>query len=65
MIKTFLISGLIYASIMAGFDYSEGNGFRLWRFVFNASFFGLFMALLNRYSYKKQNEKTESDKRNK
>ncbi len=65
MIKSFLISGLGYASIMAGLDYFDGNGFRFWRFVFNAAGFGLFMSLMNRYSYKKQNIKPESDKHNK
>jgi hypothetical protein len=53
MIKTFLISGLVYAGLTAGYDYLEGNGFRLSKFVFNASFFGLFSALISRYRYKK------------
>ncbi|MGQ7947101.1 hypothetical protein [Flavobacterium sp. WC2509] len=61
MIKTFLFTGLIYAGLMAGYDYSEGNGFQLWKFIFHASFFGLFMALMARYSYKKN----ESSKNNK
>ena len=60
MIKTFLFSGLIYAGIMAGYDYSEGNGFRLWRFIFLATFFGLFMALLSRYKYKKNDSPKDS-----
>ena len=60
MIKTFLFSGLIYAGIMAGYDYSEGNGFRLWRFIFLASFFGLFMALMSRYRYKKNDSSKDN-----
>lgn len=54
MIKTFLFTGLGFAGLMAGYDYSEGNGFSLWRFIFRASFFGLCMALMSRYSYKKK-----------
>lgn len=60
-IKTFLFSGLIYAGLMAGFDYSDGNGFRIWKFIFYASFFGFFMALMSRYHYKK-NESSKDNK---
>ncbi len=48
-IKTFFISGLVYASLMAGDDYIGGNGFRLWRFILHIIVFGLFMTfILNR-----------------
>ncbi|UQD55696.1 hypothetical protein [Flavobacterium sp. K5-23] len=59
MTLTFLLSGLVYAGLLAGFDYSEGSEFKLWKFIFNACFFGLFMALMARYNYKKQNKKKE------
>jgi hypothetical protein len=60
MIKTFLFTGLIYAGLMAGYDYSEGNGFRLWRFIFHASFFGLCLALMSRYSYNKNDSSKDN-----
>jgi heme/copper-type cytochrome/quinol oxidase subunit 3 len=53
LLKTFLIAGLIYASLMAGYDYSIGNEFRLVRFLINTLFFGLVMLFLQRYNYKK------------
>jgi hypothetical protein len=53
-IKSFLISGLVYAGLMAGFDYSDGDSFRIFKFLFHFFFFGLFMGLLARYSHKKQ-----------
>ncbi|MEP7197621.1 MAG: 2TM domain-containing protein [Saprospiraceae bacterium] len=62
MIKTFLSSGLIYATIMVGFNYLDGNGFSWWRFILLGSGFGLFMSLISMYTYKKQNKKIESDK---
>jgi hypothetical protein len=52
-IINFLVSGLTFAGLSAGSDYSDGIGFRLWKFIFNASVFGLFMALMFRYNYKK------------
>lgn len=54
-IINFLISGLCFAGLMAGYDYSQGIGFRLWDFIFRALFFGFFMALMSRYKYKKMN----------
>lgn len=52
-IMTFLISGLTYAGLGAGFDYSDGIGFSLWKFIIKASVFGLLMALMFRYNFKK------------
>lgn len=54
IIKSGLISGIGYALLMAGFDYSDGQSFRIWRFVINALFFGAFMGLLACYNLKKQ-----------
>ncbi|WP_445712311.1 hypothetical protein [Flavobacterium sp.] len=60
MIKTFLLTGLIYAVAIAGYDYFSGNEFKLGKFIFNASFFGLIMALISRKDYKKQNSSKEN-----
>ena len=57
IIKSGLLSGIIYAGLMAGFDYSDGQDFRIWRFIFNLLFFGIFMGLINRYNLKKQTKK--------
>ena len=40
IIKSGLISGIVYAGLMAGFDYSDGQDFRIWKFIFHASFLG-------------------------
>jgi len=52
-----LIAGLVYAILMAGFDYSEGEEFKIWKFLFNLFFFGGFMAFMTRYNLKKQSKK--------
>ena len=63
IIKSGLISGIVYAGLMAGFDYSDGQDFRIWKFIFHASFFGIFMGFMSRYNLRKQakkeNNKTE------
>ncbi|MDH7914262.1 hypothetical protein [Winogradskyella sp. SYSU M77433] len=63
--KTIIIGGLIggiaYASIMAGFDYSDGQDFRVWRFLLNAIIFGTFMAIMNIYNIKKQTEENKNN----
>ena len=56
IIKSGLISGIVYAGLMAGFDYSDGQDFRIWRFIFNALFFGIFMGFMTQYNLKKQAE---------
>ncbi|MCI2230532.1 hypothetical protein MC378_15255 [Polaribacter sp. MSW13] len=53
IIKSGLFSGIVYAGLMAGFDYSDGQDFKIWKFIFHASFFGIFMALMTRYNLKK------------
>ena len=60
IIKSGLISGIIYAGLMAGFDYSDGQDFRMWRFIFNALIFGIFMGLMTRYNLKKQADKEKN-----
>jgi hypothetical protein len=58
-LRVFLTSGIIYATIIAGFDYCDGNEFRLWKFIYNTSFFGMSMAFMARYSFKKYEFKKE------
>lgn len=60
-IITFLISGITYAGLGAGFDYSDGIGFSLWKFIIKASVFGILMTLMFRYNFK-QNESSKDDK---
>ena len=60
-IVTFLLSGLTFAGLSAGFDYYDGVGFSLWKFIIKASIFGLFMTLMFRYNYKK-NEAAKENK---
>lgn len=57
IIKSGLISGVVYAVLMAGFDYSDGQDFRIWKFIFHASFFGIFVGFMTRYNLKKQAKK--------
>jgi hypothetical protein len=56
-IKTFLLTGIVYATLNAGFNYADGEGFKIYKFLFHFFFFGLFMGLLARYSHKKQQKK--------
>jgi hypothetical protein len=56
-IKTFLITGIVYASLNAGFDYADGQEFKLYKFLFHFLFFGLFMSYIFRNSHKKQLKK--------
>jgi len=60
-IKTFLIAGIVYASLMAGFDYADGQEFKLYKFVFSFLFFGLFMGFIFRNGHKKQLKKEVSE----
>jgi hypothetical protein len=56
-----LVGGIVYASIMAGFDFSDGQNFRIWRFILNALIFGTFMGLMTRYNIKKQLKKENNN----
>jgi len=64
-IKTVLISGLIsgivYAGLMAGFDYFNGHDFKIWKLIFNVLFFGIFMGLFSYYNMKKRSKKKEDN----
>jgi|TARA_B110000093_G_C12768484_1_gene325550 hypothetical protein len=57
IIKGGIFGGVVYAGIMAGFNYTDGQDFRIWRFIFNALFFGICMGFITRNSLKKQAEK--------
>jgi len=56
-----LVGGIVYAVVMAGFDYYDGENFRIWRFVFNFLFFGTFTGFSTLYSLKKQSEKEKEN----
>ncbi|UMB55113.1 hypothetical protein MKD41_06455 [Lutibacter sp. A64] len=56
IIKSGLLAGFIYALLMAGYDYSNEQDFRLLKFIINLVFFGLFMGILAFYSNKKKNK---------
>jgi hypothetical protein len=45
-LKAFLVTGIPYGLIMLGFDLADGNGFRLWKFLFLTLFFGITMSLI-------------------
>ena len=62
-IKAFLISGLIYAGLMVGFDYYKGKEFEIFIFLFRFFIFGFFMSLATRYKHKRQfkNEQLDGD----
>ena len=51
-IKSGLIAGIVFAGITVGFDYYDGQDFRVWRFIFNFLWFGIFMGLYTRYILK-------------
>jgi len=45
-LKTFLFTGVPYGLIILGFDIADGDGFRLWKFLFMTFFFGIIMSLI-------------------
>ena len=49
-----IISGLVYALIMAGFNYYEDKSFNLKIFILNFVVFGLFMGFYTTYRLRKQ-----------
>ena len=56
-----LVGGIVYASIMAGFDYIDGQNFRSWRFILNVSMFEIFIGFMTKYNIKKQSEKENNN----
>ncbi|WP_016991341.1 hypothetical protein [Flavobacterium sp. ACAM 123] len=61
IIRGGLFGGIVYALGMAGFDYIDGENFNVWKFIFNSSFFGIFMALMTSYNLRKQSEKQKTE----
>ena len=59
--KAGLISGLVYAGIMAGFDFIDKEDFNIWKFLFNLTFFGIMMGYMFWNSLKKAAENKEKD----
>lgn len=49
-----LIAGLVYASIMAGFDYASDLPFHKLKFVLSLLIFGTFMAIATKWMVKKK-----------
>ena len=41
-VREVFFSGIIFASLMAGFDYSDGKEFVITKFIFHLLFFGSF-----------------------
>ena len=60
-IKSSLINGFLFAALMAGFDFSDGEKFQIMKFIFHFTFFGLSMGFLARYNYKKGIKKTDNE----
>ena len=53
--------GIVYAGIMAGFDYFNEQDFQGWKFLWSFFFFGTFMGFLTRYNLKKKSRKDKND----
>ncbi len=49
-----VLIGIIYALIMAGFDFANNKDFNIVKFIFNLSFFSIAMGLKDYYTVKKQ-----------
>ena len=54
ILSVFLISGLVYASLMAGSDYSQDLEFRFWKFILSFLVFGSLMSLLVFFDFKRK-----------
>ena len=65
-LKAFFSTGLIYATLMASFDYYFDEVFKVAKFLFHFFFFGLFMGLLARNNTKNQliKKKNQLQKKN-
>lgn len=56
-----IAGAIIYAVLMAVFDYYDGQDFRIWRFIFNMVFVGTFTGISIGYSLKKQSDRKKED----
>ncbi|WP_298512871.1 hypothetical protein [uncultured Kordia sp.] len=57
-----VISGIIFAVMMAGFDYFSGEEFSGFKFLIHASLFGFFMAITDRYVLNKKGKKENTER---
>lgn len=63
-LRTFLLPGILYGLLTAGFDLADGNGFRLWKFLFLTFCFGCMSFLLvqfHKYRLKKNGVQEMTD----
>ena len=56
------ISGLVYALIMAGFDYYEDKSFHVTTFFVNFLVLGVIMGVYTAFKLRRQAKKNDSDK---
>ena len=52
--KSGFVSGLIYAMLMTGVEYSQEQQINIWRFLLNIIVFGIIMILIKTYYLKKK-----------
>ncbi|MGV9003722.1 hypothetical protein [Flavobacterium sp.] len=64
-VKSGITAGFIFAILMAGFNYSDGEPFKIFKFLFHFFFFGLSMGLLARYNHLKISRKKNADNQSK
>jgi hypothetical protein len=57
IIKGGLFGGIVYALVMLGFDFTDGENFNVWKFIFNLSSFGILMGFMTFYNLKKIRKK--------
>ncbi len=55
---TWFFAGFMFALVMAGFDYLDGDEFNIWKFIFNFLGYGLIMSLLIGFAVKKTSRKS-------
>ena len=54
IIKSGLFSGIIYAGLIAGFDFLRAKEFDIYKFLLDFLIFGFFMSLAVWYNHKKK-----------
>lgn len=55
------MAGITNATILAGFDYSDGRDFRVWKFLFDFLLLAIVMGFIIRNSIKKQVKKKDNN----
>ena len=60
ILKYGLFSGLGFAGLMTVFDYVDGHGFNILKFLFGFLFFGIAMGAWSHYNFKKQAEQEQN-----